>query len=62
LDKITERAQLDDEDLASMRRGWGIDVARARSCQRVQIDKPRELLEGFEYRCMSVQLDRAETR
>jgi hypothetical protein len=62
LDKITERAQFDDKDLLSMRRGWEGDPARAKSGESAQIDKTREVLEGFEYGCMPFQLDRTDAR
>ena len=49
LNKVPERAELDDENFAPWRSRWARDQARPGCRQSIEIDKIREFLEGFEY-------------
>ena len=52
LDEVAKGAQLDNKDLAPLRRRRGCSAARPRSRQGREIDEPSDLLEGCKYRGM----------
>jgi len=59
LDKVPERTEFDDQDLAPGRRRRRWDPARPARRQSVEIDKFREILEGPENRSVFLKLGRA---
>jgi len=60
LDKVSERTQLDDEDLAPDWRRRRHNPARPTRRQSIESDKAGELLKGLEHSGVLLQLDRTD--